>query len=98
MLARISNHIAHELGIGPATYLESLPNLASVRNGYSFKATVDNPEKLAAHGLKDVKKGDDLNVVYLDKNWKLRPTSDRKAVTIQVDLDQFIRPISRTVE
>jgi hypothetical protein len=98
VLAQISNHIAHELGIGPATYLESLPNLASVRNGYSFKATVDNPEKLAAHGLKDVKKGDDLNVVYLDKNWKLRPTSNRKAVTIQVDLDRFIRPISQTID
>ena len=89
-LAQISDLIARELGIGPAPYLETLPNLATVRNGYSFKATVDNPDILASHGLKGVKKGDNLNVVNLGRNWKLRPTTNRKAVMIQIDLEKFI--------
>ena len=91
MLSRISKHIAQELGIGPAPHLESLPNLATVRSGYSFKATVDNPDKLAAHGLKGVQKGDKLNVINLGKNWKVKSTNRRDSVTVLVELDQFVR-------
>jgi hypothetical protein len=89
LLSRISKHIAQELGIGPAPHLESLPNLATVRSGYSFKATVDDPEKLAAYGLKGVQRGDKLNVVNLGRNWKVKSSNRRDSVTILVELEQF---------
>lgn len=92
-MERLSDLIARELGIGPAPYLAALPNLARVRNGYSFKATVDNPDKLAAHGLQGVKKGDYLNVVNLGSIWKLRQTSNRQAVLIQIDPIKLIQPV-----
>lgn len=89
LLSQISMRIANELGIGPAPYLETLPNLATMRNGYSFKATANDPVKLAAHGLKGVKKGDKLNVVNLGRNWKVKPPSRGNAVTIKIDVGQL---------
>lgn len=92
-LKRLSELIARELGIGPAPYLGALPNLATVRNGYSFKATVDNPDKLASYGLHGIKKGDNLNVVNLGSSWKLRQTSNRRTILIQIDPGKLVQPV-----
>ncbi len=90
-LNQVSDHIVRELGIGPAPFLETLPNLATVSKGYSFMATVDDPSKLAAHGLSGVKKGDRLDVVNHGINWKIKPLATRNAVTVQVELARFVR-------